>query len=69
MVEKLYLLTYSREVLHFIEFITVLNTAYHCSYPKPHESADNNFAHTNLSFLTGGGKLKDPRMNDNCIIK
>jgi len=36
--------------------------------PKPHESADN-FVHTNLSFLTEGGKFKDPGMNDNSIIK
>lgn len=69
MVEKLYLLTHSIDVLPFIEFITVLTTAYHCSYTKPHESAVNNFVHINLSFLTGGGKLKDPRMNDNSIIK
>lgn len=69
MVEKRYVLTYSRDVLPLIEFVTVLTTAYHCSYPKPHESTDNNSVHTNLSFLAGGGKLKDPRMNDNSIIK
>ena len=69
MVEKLYVLTYSGDVLPFIEFITVFTTTYHCSYPKPRESADDNFVHTDLSFLTGGGKLKDPRMNDNSIIK
>jgi len=69
MVEKLYVLTYSRDVLPFIEFITVLTTAYHCSYPKPYESADNNFVRTNLPFLTGGGKLKDPGIHDNSIIK
>ena len=69
MAEKLYVLTYSRDVLPFTEFITVLTTAYHCSYPKPHESVDNNFVHTNLSSLTKGGKLKDLGMNDNSIIK
>jgi hypothetical protein len=58
MVENLYVLTYSRDNLPFIEFITVLTTAYHCSYPKPHESAYHNFVHNNPSFLMGGGKLK-----------
>jgi hypothetical protein len=37
--------------------------------PKPHEYTDNNFVHTNLSFLTKDGKLKDSEMNDNSITE
>jgi hypothetical protein len=69
MVEKLYELPTQEMACLLLSSLQSLQQPNQCSHPKPYESADNDFVHNNLSFLTGGGKLKDPGMNDNSVIQ